>query len=594
LAAPLAHAADPGKLERGVRQYAPKADAFALGTRAHFLAELTPQQAGFKRDTTAAVFDTYEVLFLARTRPVRIRVVGRVADGSLNDRFENHLKELYAAFDRDRDGSLNRYEADLIYSRAEFAQMLRGGFGFRGQTGRLPSLEVLDRDSDGRVNYEELADYYGSEIQLMTQTRATAAPAANSEQLTAELFARLDANKDGRLSEEELKKAERLLTPLDADEDETVSGAELLANSGRAANLLGGAGGGDGMMRRNPAANTDQPGDLQAYLGPLPLSAVAQVMKKYGSTGDAPLTREEIRFGRAAFDKLDADRDGKLSAAELEGWRTGEPDVVVTLTGGDKPEACKAEAVAGKGDPSGIDIPKPATPDRVVLRVGSQTVDIAAVPLSPTARNQQNPYAYLFPPNKESLEEKDLVGPQYQFLRVAFEPADFDGNGRLSRAEFDTYFALQMKTAQLGFSLTHAVRVPSLFQLLDANGDGKLGVKELRTAYERLVPLEPSGGKEVTRAILQPSAMVRFGNTLYGAGDAALSVAQTNPLDPRYVATSDGPLWFRKMDRNGDGDVSRAEFLGPKEDFAALDTDKDGLISQAEAAAFDEKARPKK
>src|SRR5260221_14750681 len=57
-----------------------------------------------------------------------------------------------------------------------------------------------------------------------------------------------------------------------------------------------------------------------------------------------------------------------------------------------------------------------------------------------------------------------------------------------------------------------------------------------------------------------------------------------------------GPLWFRKMDRNADGDVSPAEFLGTKEQFRRIDRDGDGLIDLAEAEAageFPEKALPR-
>ena len=47
--------------------------------------------------------------------------------------------------------------------------------------------------------------------------------------------------------------------------------------------------------------------------------------------------------------------------------------------------------------------------------------------------------------------------------------------------------------------------------------------------------------------------------------------------------TAELPAWFLKMDRNGDGDVSLREFLGPIELFRRLDRDGDGLISPAEA-----------
>jgi Ca2+-binding EF-hand superfamily protein len=586
---PLAPAAHPGKLERGVRQYTPKGDAFAPGTLPFFRSELQRQAGPFKRDPSATVQDTYEVLFLARARPVRIRVVTKVAGGSLNERFEKHLWELFAAFDRDGDGSLNRYEAELIYARSELAQMLRGGFGFRGQSGKAPSLDTLDVDGDGRVSFEEFAAYYTPELPLMTQVRGSVADARNTSEITAELFARLDTNNDGKLSEAELKAAEKILAVLDEDEDETVSAAELLKNSARGNQVLGGGEFGGGMMSMSGRADPKNlpPNGLQAHLGSLPPEVIEQVIRWYDASQDGKLNRLESGLSTADFARLDADKDSNLTAAELEAWRTGEPDVIVTLTFAEKLTGCKAEAAAGKGFPAGIDIPKPSTPDRVVLRVGAQTVDLAASPLPASATVADHPYAALFPANKQFLEEKDLVGPQYQFLRVAFDPADFDGDGKLSRAEFDRYFTLQTKTARLSMTLTHVTRVPNLFQLLDANGDGKLGVKELRTAYERLIPLEPSGGNEVTRAVLQPSAVIRFGSTVGGNAEVPLGT-------PRQPVPIQGPAWFYKMDRNGDGDVSRLEFLGPKEDFDKLDTNRDGLISLDEATEYEKTARPKK
>jgi hypothetical protein len=53
---------------------------------------------------------------------------------------------------------------------------------------------------------------------------------------------------------------------------------------------------------------------------------------------------------------------------------------------------------------------------------------------------------------------------------------------------------------------------------------------------------------------------------------------------PRPSPPDAGPDWFRLMDRNQDGDVSRREFLGPREQFDRLDRDRDGLIDAREAA----------
>ncbi len=59
------------------------------------------------------------------------------------------------------------------------------------------------------------------------------------------------------------------------------------------------------------------------------------------------------------------------------------------------------------------------------------------------------------------------------------------------------------------------------------------------------------------------------------------STAMTSPSTP---PAEEGPKWFRKMDRNRDGDISRREFLGPRAAFERLDADGDGLITAKEAA----------
>jgi Ca2+-binding EF-hand superfamily protein len=65
-----------------------------------------------------------------------------------------------------------------------------------------------------------------------------------------------------------------------------------------------------------------------------------------------------------------------------------------------------------------------------------------------------------------------------------------------------------------------------------------------------------------------------------------VAVARTNRRAQAQQAAK-GPLWFRKMDRNNDGDVSFREWLGTEEEFRRIDADGDGLISADEADRAD-------
>src|SRR5262249_17515858 len=134
----------------------------------------------------------------------------------------------------------------------------------------------------------------------------------------------------------------------------------------------------------------------------------------------------------------------------------------------------------------------------------------------------------------------------------------------------NAWLELQEQIAKGHILLTVLDHGPGLFEFLDADHDGSLSVRELRTAWDRLkeAGCVTSNGFDRTKLPRQLLMAISHGHPQAAIG--------------KPVRT--GPAWFLAMDRNGDGDVSRREFIGPPELFNKIDTDGDGLIDAAEAS----------
>jgi Ca2+-binding EF-hand superfamily protein len=539
--------------------------------------------------------DVQTFLYLAETRPVLLRLHVLIDGKPYSAAWDDFMKKLFEYMDVNADGSLSKEEAARVPTVNLLRTHYQGAIGIFDNPGNVAPFGELDANKDGKVTLDEFKAYYRRTGFGAFQLKG-APGQGKSGMLTDALFKALDKNGDGKLSREELARADEVLHRLDLDEDEMIGQDELVPDTNGYARLYFG---GDMAGKLSPSFQLLIPGE--------PLNKTAKaILDRYDKNKDGKLSRAESGFDEATFAALDANKDGQLSANELEAWLAGRSDLEFTVRLGRLPSKKQPGgllgAVVSSGRGSVPDAAVEVTPGKdwplasathpqgqgVVLTHGIAQIDLRGDGSGRFFGDGARGF-YVQQFQMALKDKKDYLtkaeADKTDFLRGVFAFADRDGDGKLTQKELNAFFEAIGAGAGAFATLTVADHGAGLFELLDADRDGRLSIRELRTGWARVAPWDKAKAGAVTRDQIprQYQLTVR-----QGPGDDPRFRFVPQPVGVvRSPNAGRGPLWFRKMDKNGDGDVSPREWLGSMEDFKKIDTDGDGLISAEEAEKAD-------
>ena len=511
-----------------------------------------------------------DVVFLGQTRPVVLRLHIQVDGKGFRVAWDDFARKLHEYLDRNNDGTVTKDEAE----KGSVLQMIQNGFN--GGFDPNARLDIDTSPADGKVTLVELTRFLKSKLGPF-QLKPGSPPDARAESM----FKRIDRDGDGKLSDADLADAATTLLSADADDDEIIVAGELTPYQnpyyGRRVAVM--AQGGKAVADNFP------------FVAPAPDEAPAAfanlLLKRYDNGGparkararDGKLERAEFALEPAAFDRADADGDGKLDLVELSRLRKAlPPDLeVIARFSGKSGVSFEASDLAALG-----------RSPHIVASGGEFAITLDGVAITLRANANGNDLRQYYEQqfkasdgdNNKYLEKKETDG-RFPF-NTLFDAMDRDKDGKLFLEEVVAFVDRQQDASRSRTTVTATDQGPALFETVDADHDGRLSPRELKAAAARLLPLDRDGDgclalAEVPRHYI---LVIGRGATGFPFGDDTGVVMQA-ATRPKTVSA---PSWFLKMDRNGDGDVSRREFLGPIAEFDRLDVDHDGLLDVGEIA----------
>lgn len=519
----------------------------------------------------AAAQERETVVFLAPRGPFFIGVRMTVDGQDFREWLTGYL---FDRMDSKRDKQLGRTELELMPPQL----LTRLGFA---EADKFATTALGEAESIGRDDFIKFLKSRLSAAFLISEQQQSAAQAIN-------VLPKFDADNDGHLSEEELQNALNHQSQQDIDDDETLSAAELLPFRDPAARFAA------------IAPNTDDLPFVQLVKGSE--EQLAKKLVKYYSTDsgrNSKLTSAGTRFAAEKFAAFDKDDNGNWDVNETTDFlKSPQHHVALDMLFSRRRKARLKSEVLVKHESVVMQPNQKSSKLKLVLDKLPISIELDQ------SLNSSSVFTRRFVGQRFSVKDKDRnkyldkeefpefagevggsVGP------LMFETLDADEDEMVTREELYRHLDRDTIAAQSQLAATVQSDGKSMFQMLDTNKDRRLSMRELKTGFSNLEKLDRDSDRRVSRieasSPSQYTLKVGFGRPALfreGMGMNSNQMMQTGAI-VRSTDALEGPLWFRKMDRNRDGDVSRREFLGSSAQFDSLDTDKDGLLDAKEAEA---------
>lgn len=565
--------------EPGSAQASSPADTASQTSTDGVPTSVAPRASGAAPDGTLELPDAVpreRVLLLAPGGPLVIDLELTIDDRPYDALMPELVADVLEQADADASGQVS-WDELLDHPEIRYGEF--GNLTPQDVAERQRLVQMYDADRDGDADRDELPRFL---TRNSGEARAFSLRSSNyyrhANRSASPTLRALDRDGNGRLAAEEIAAAGSELKRYDRNDNDIVQLFDLLAPTDDNPDPLS--------QRRGDQADT-----ALAVSQVRDWSVVLYSLEETYALGQ-PLAAANFATDPDLFAQLDTDRDGTISVHETEQLATIDPHAVVSARFGSSPTS----ELAGTG---------PAAQGQLQLVALGQQARLA----SSDVRAFADRLVFALPDTQLVIAIRDEAGQRNSTDEAAAVVARFDGdtNGYLEEDELPAFLVMQygsfarvdgdgdgkLYAAELASAVDRRLRVQrsqiraragddrdGLFTALDQDHDGRLAARELEQVSDHLTSLDTNGDGHVDPGEIPSSMLLVLGRGDPQAGERLFSL----PPLPTIVPAS-APGWFTAMDHNQDGEVSRREFLGTREQFTASDRDQDGFLTVEEVSA---------